>query len=182
MIKYFSRAELAGMGGEIATERLTRVAKAEARSPINATFLSYSSKDADAVPGVIRILENHGAKVYLDKKDPTLASKRPQEVAETLRSRIKSCKKLVVFATESVKQSKWVPWELGLGDGEKSKNNVCIFPGPDKSEDKAWLEQEYLGVYERIIWANYAGEIDQQWMVWNHETNNGTRLADWLAR
>ena len=28
------------------------------------TFLSHSSKDAEYLPGIIRLLENHGASVY----------------------------------------------------------------------------------------------------------------------
>jgi hypothetical protein len=182
MVRYVSRAELVDIGQETLTESLAKVAKAESRSPKNATFMSHSSKDDDAVPGVVRILENHGATVYLDKKDPNLSGLPPQEIASSLRSRIRDCKKLVVFATENIKGSKWVPWELGLGDGAKGQRNVCIFPGPDKFYDKDWLEQEYLAVYDRAVWATFEGEDTPQWQVWNHMTNVGVRLRDWLNR
>jgi hypothetical protein len=182
MLQYVSRAELVELGIETEAGGLSRIAKAESRSPTNATFVSYSSKDVDAVRGVIRVLEGHGATVYVDKKDPALTGQTAQAIATTLRSRVAACKKLIVFATENTKTSKWVPWELGLGDGNKGRANVCIFPGPDKAGDKAWLEQEYFGVYDRIIWGNYTNETKLQWLVWNYESNNATRLADWLSR
>ena len=33
------------------------------------TFLAHSSKDAEYLPGVIKLLENHGALVYFDLDD-----------------------------------------------------------------------------------------------------------------
>jgi hypothetical protein len=181
MLRYVSRAELVEIAQEPLTEAASIVSKAEGRSPTGATFLSYSSKDRDAVPAVVRILENHGATIYLDKKDPTLPGKTPQSVASALRERIGACKKLVVFATNNSAGSKWVPWELGLGDGTKGRRNVCIFPGPDKANDKEWLEQEYLGVYDRAIWGNFSGQDQRGWLVWNYQTNLAIRLSDWLS-
>jgi len=148
----------------------------------NATFLSHSSKDDEVMPGVVRVLEGHGATVYLDKKDPTLLNKKPRDIAVTLRNRISDCKKFIVFASVNIKESKWVPWELGLADGYKKPRNVCIFPAPDKASDHKWTEQEYLGIYERIVWGSFKGKDKPEWMVWNHEDNTATQLREWLER
>jgi hypothetical protein len=182
MIAYVTRNRLLEIGKENLNENLAKVARAEAREPTSATFLSHSSKDDEVMPGVVRILENHGATVYLDKKDPTLSSKTPKEIAQSLRGRISSSKKFVLFASNNVRASTWVPWELGLADGYRKPTNVCLFPAPEKQTETAWLEQEYLGIYDRIIWGNYSGESDQQWLVWNHVANNAVRLRDWIGR
>lgn len=182
MVQYVTRAELIEIGREKLTENLAKVAKAEGRSPTNATFLSHSSRDDDAMPGVVRILENHGATVYLDKRDPDLESAEPKEIAIILRDRIARSRKFVLFATENVKQSKWVPWEIGAADGYKKPENVCIFPGPDKASDRRWSEQEYLGIYDRIVWGTINGENGPRWLVWNHEKNTAIHLRRWLER
>lgn len=120
--------------------------------------------------------------MYLDKGDPTLLGQNPKEIAVTLRSRIQRSKKLVMFATENSKNSKWVPWELGLGDGFKGGDNVAIFPAIENTGNFAWSETEYLGVYDRIIWGNFTNESQLQWLVWNHEANTAVRLREWLTR
>lgn len=182
MVEYVTRAELIEIGKTRLTESLAKVAKAESRSAQNTTFLSHSSKDDDAMPGVVLILENHGATVYLDKKDPTLSTKPPPDIAKTLRGHISQAKKFVLFASNNTKESKWVPWELGLADGYKKPRNVCIFPGPDKSEDRKWMEQEYLGIYDRVVWGAFKGQEQSQWMVWDHVENSAIRLREWLER
>jgi len=182
MVEYVSRAELSSLGLESLTENLAKVAKAEARSSVNATFLSHSSRDDDVMPAVVRILEGHGASVYLDKKDGDLLSKSPKDIAETLRNRIVNCKKFVVFASVSIRDSKWVPWELGLADGYKKPKNVCLFPAPESASEYRWTEQEYLGIYDRIVWGTFKQKDRPEWMVWNHKENTATALREWLTR
>lgn len=72
------------------------------------------------MPIVVHLLENHGATVYLDDKDPALLARPGREVAKILRSRVRSCRKFILFASKNIKDSKWVPWELGLSDGYKN--------------------------------------------------------------
>ena len=179
---YATRSRLIEIGKEQLNENLTRVAKAESRQPSNATFLSHSSKDDEVMPGVVRILENHGATVYLDKSDPSLSAKPVKEVAESLRDTISVSRKFVLFASSHIKGSNWVPWELGLADGSLRPRNVCLFPAPDKQTETAWLDQEYLGIYDRIIWGNFTGEDEHQWLVWDRQANTATRLGEWIRR
>lgn len=154
---------------------------AQRRLPDGLTFLSHSSKDNELVPAVIMILEGHGAQVYVDTKDPTLSSHSGREVAMQLRSRIKKCKKFIVFVTENIKDSKWVPWELGLSDGYKHTSNTVVFPGVEDALKTSWLHQEYLEAYDRIVWGPMVGQPESVWMVWNQEANTACTLREWLT-
>lgn len=118
MPQYVTRAELRGFGAEVLQEQRTTLRKAaETRAPLNSTFLSHSSKDEELVDGAIQILMNHGAVVYIDKIDPTMPPYTNAETAKKLKDRVKQSKKFVLLASENSKESKWVPWELGIADG-----------------------------------------------------------------
>lgn len=57
------------------------------------TFVSYSSKDSEYLPYVLKILINHGAKPYVDKGDNRLPNPPSVETAEILKDTIKNQKK-----------------------------------------------------------------------------------------
>lgn len=182
MVQYITRSTLSGLAKENYQENLRKVYRAQQRSVQNSTFLSHSSKDDDIVPAIVLILENHGASVYVDKLDESLNQKSSRQVAKQLRERVSACKKFVVIASNNVKDSKWVPWELGLADGCKFQNNVAIFPAPDKADDYKWTEQEYLGIYDRIVWGKIRGETDHHWLVYDHTKNTAVNLKKWLSQ
>ncbi|NKM58453.1 TIR domain-containing protein [Rhizobium anhuiense] len=107
----------------------TRIRKvANSRSPNGATFLSHSSKDEDLVLGAILVLEGHGAQVYVDEVDPEMPPYTNTETAAILKSRIRQSKKFVLLTSKNSKESKWVPWELGVADGYKDLGNIALFP------------------------------------------------------
>ncbi|WP_380879063.1 hypothetical protein ACFB49_20140 [Sphingomonas sp. DBB INV C78] len=178
---YTTGDELRQWGDDLGPLRKTIVEKAAARLPQYATFLSHSSRDADILPGAIRILENHGARVYLDKKDPSLPPYTSRDTADILRKRINESKKFILLASNNSKDSRWVPWELGLADGYKNPRNAAIFPSVDKQTEIAWTEQEYLGIYDRIVFGDLNGKPKKVWMVLNQKKNTATELSDWLA-
>ena len=91
------------------------------KASLSFTFVSYSSKDSEYLPYVLKILVNHGANPYIDKGDERLPIPPSSKTAEVLKDTIKKSKKMVVFVTSNSKDSKWIPWELGLGDGMKTK-------------------------------------------------------------
>lgn len=144
-------------------------------------FLSHSSKDAKYLPLIIHILENHGGSVYVDVKDDELPKEPSLETARILRSNLRECRKFVLFVTTNSKDSKWIPWELGIGDGEKRPSNVALFPAAPHVWDQQWAKQEYLGLYDRMLWGNFAGS-SPEWIVYNHHDNSGVRLSEWLRR
>jgi hypothetical protein len=180
MPTYITRAELRSIASQLTEGRERIVKAAQEQTPDGATFLSHSSKDKDELPGVIKILSNHGARVYVDKKDDALPPYTSRETANVLRSRIANCKKLVLFATPNSKDSRWIPWELGLSDGYKKPSNVAIFPSTETATDTSWAEREYLGIYDRIVWGKLENYEKEVWMVWNQEKNSATELSQWL--
>jgi len=73
-----------------------------------------------------------------------------------------------------------IPWELGLADGQKSASSVALFPVVETATETKWAEQEYLGLYRRILWGTLEGYDKQVWMVYDHHTNTATHLRKWL--
>lgn len=183
MKSYTTKAELRQFGEEILTEARVNLRKAaKDRSPINATFLSHSSKDEDLVAGTIRILTNHGALVYTDKIDPTMPPYTTKETASKLKTRISQSKKFVLLATANSKDSKWVPWELGIADGYKGLNHIALFPAVEERNDTSWTSWEYMGLYLRIIWGEIEGYPKPMWIVLDESENTATPLGKWLSK
>lgn len=111
-------------------------------------FLSYRRKDKKYVKPIVDLLINIGAKIYIDYIDNTLPDKPNNQTAAILRSRIKGSDKFILLATPNASESKWIPWELGLGDGAIQYENVAILP-VTKSRYH-WEEQEYFDLYGYI--------------------------------
>ena len=177
MKAFVTFSKLREFGAEVNSERLLKEASEKAGKTV---FLSHSSADDDLLPGVIRIIEGAGGAVYVDKRDPTLKQLDILEIANRLRAAVRTCRKFVLLVTPRSKDSKWIPWELGLGDGVNGDANVALFPSAEQSYDQQWSEQEYLGIYQRIIWGNFTGEENGQWMVLDHRKNTARKLGEWL--
>ena len=156
MIKFATYSDLERFGDDALRLNEKIVLKALDESYEKDTFLSYSSKDSKLLPGVISVLSNNGAKVYIDKMDEQLPKEPNENTGIVLKKRILGCKKFVLFITNNSENSRWVPWELGLADGSIRKRNVALFPSSEKSYEQKWTESEYLGLYAKIIWGNYA--------------------------
>lgn len=155
---------------------------ASARSPEGATFLSHSSKDKDLVVGAILVLEGHGAKVYIDEVDPEMPPYTNAQTASILKTRISQSRKFVVLTTKNSKESRWVPWELGIADGYKNLPNIALFPSSESAYDMTWADWEYLGLYHRIVWGKLQGRSDEVWMVLDHRANTAIELSQWLRQ
>jgi hypothetical protein len=117
VIQYPTLSALRNWGAEALKEESALLKRAAERSPAGSTFLSHSSQDASYLAGVLKILKDHGAEVYIDKKDETLPPYTNRETAIKLRKKIHECRKFILFATRKSKVSKWAPWELGISDG-----------------------------------------------------------------
>ena len=143
------------------------------------TFLSHSSKDAEFLPAVIDLLEKHGASVYCDLGDKRMPADPNPNTANIIKDQIRSSQRLVLFVTENSKDSKWVPWELGIGDIALGQSDVALFPAAEKSHSQIWAKQEYLGVYRHIVWGKLQGYTNDLWMVFDYHTNTAVSLEDW---
>lgn len=177
MKEFITYAELRRIGSEVDAPRLIKEASSSLGKSV---FLSHSSADDDMLAGAIRILEGHGGRVYVDRKDVALLQMDIFAIAERLRAAVRVCRKFVLLVTPRSKGSAWIPWELGLGDARNGDDNVSLFPSAESASEQTWSEQEYLGLYQRIIWGDFAGKTKSQWIVLNHRTNTGTPLEDWL--
>lgn len=183
MALYTTRDQFRGFASSLDAETATTMRnRAQERSPFGATFLSHSSKDEELVTGAMRILQNHGALVYLDKKDPTLPPYTNKDTAATLKSRINQAGKFVLLASTNSKESKWVPWELGLADGYKKISQIALFPAVDSVLETSWTSWEYLGLYDRIVYGKHVNYDRPIWMVLDENKNTGTELSEWLRR
>lgn len=145
-------------------------------------FLSHSSKDSNVLPKVIDLLERHGAKVYIDKIDNELPQKTSSETGAKLKERIAQCPKFIVLVTMNSKTSLWIPWELGFADEKKKLPNIAILPDVGNSPNAEWPEQEYLGLYPRIVFTNFNGQTTPVWMVRDHHKKTGIELSEWLKQ
>lgn len=181
MISYTTKSEFRSFADEIPLQEQLQLRKrAEERSPSGATFLSHSSKDEELVVGAIRILENHGGTVYVDKIDPELPPYTSEQTASTLKKRIDQTSKFVLLASKNSKESKWVPWELGIADGKKGLSKIALFPAVEQRHDTSWTSWEYMGLYRRIVWGDLKGHPKPIWMVLDEKKNTATPLSQWL--
>lgn len=178
MVDYTLRSELLEWGKERRATAATESYHSQSLS--GATFLSHSSKDGELVAGATKILENHGARVYIDEIDPAMPPTTSKVTADTLKSRIKQTKRFVLLASENSKDSRWVPWELGCADGFKSTKKIAIFPAVESRYATSWTSQEYLGLYDRIVWGGIKGYEKDLWMVLDEDANTAVPLCDWL--
>lgn len=162
-------------------QRMVKSSAASRTSSRKDTFLSHSLRDAEYLPGIIRLLESHGASVYCDLADERMPETPTPETAAIVKQRIKACKRLVVFVTTNTKDSKWIPWELGIGDTALSLDNVALLPTAATSDDHTWARQEYLGLYSHIVWGEMQGIGGSIWMVYDYRTHTATTLAKWCT-
>lgn len=181
MIRFATKAELRSLGQQGSLTEDVILAKARRATAASSTFLAHSSADVREVAGAVQLLENHGAKVYIDKKDATLPPYTSEETADALKKRIHESRRFVMLASKNSQQSKWVPWELGLADGVKMLKNIALLPASDSEDDTTWTSWEYLGLYRRIVFGDPQGVTGPVWMVQDTKKNTVTQLRKWLT-
>ena len=180
MARYVTREELRKFAAEISLNEQANLRKSlENRTLAGSTFLSHSSKDDDLVIGATTVLENHGGAVYVDEVDPAMPPYTNEETANLLKQRIAQTRRFVLLASPNSKDSRWVPWELGIADGEKGLDQIALFPASDTND--GWANWEYLGLYRRIAWGKFKGEEDSVWMVLDEKRNEAVKLRRWLT-
>lgn len=179
MARYVTTAELQGIAAAMpVTEQASLRKSIAARSLTGSTFLSHSSKDQDIVIGAT-VLENHGGRAYIDEVDPDMPPSTSGETAGLLERRIAQARRFVLLASPNSKDSRWVPWALGIADGKKGLDGITLFPASDT--DDGWATWEYLGLYRRIAWGPMEGHKDYLWMVLDEKRNKATPLRRWLT-
>src|SRR3546814_20224845 len=108
MIEYITKSELRNFADKLnVSEQASLRKSAASRSLSGTTFLSHSSKDDDLVVGAIRVLEVHGARVYVDEIALEMPPYTTEETAGLLTSRIPQPKRFLLFANKHHKERRW---------------------------------------------------------------------------
>lgn len=177
MPEYTTIDEVKGFVGTL-EERQT-ITKAAASKSEKTTLFSFieGKRSGSRCSGY---LKNHGARVYVDLGDDRLPEPPSVETAQVLRGTISQMRRFVLLVSPNSKGSIWIPWELGLADAQKSTAAVALFPVVQKVSETKWAEQEYLGLYRRIVWGPLQGHDKNVWMVYDHHTNTADHLTKWL--
>ena len=130
--------------------RLILAETAESAGKTFDVFLSHSSAEPEEILlGVVRLLEDCGLTVYVDKYgDPQLSpDKVTQKTAKILRDRMGRSNALLYVHSPHSKKSRWMPWELGFFDGWRG--TVGIVPVTNNQE-QAFKGEEYLDLYPYV--------------------------------
>ncbi len=114
-------------------------------------FLSHKHDDLKDLRGVIGLLEECGAKIYIDSMDNKMPNQTCGDTAKRIKEIITYCNKFILLATANSIESYWCNWELGFGDTHKYMDNIAIIPMKEKGEsDSKYKGNEYLQIYPQI--------------------------------
>ncbi len=147
----------------------------KAASARGSVFLSHSSKDDDKVRGVFSFLKSFHVDVYVDDLDRRLPNPPSVETANILKAEIKNASRFVVLVSNNSKDSRWIPWELGLADGYKDVAPIAILPISPTGAEEEWAKTEYISLYPRIY--EHSGE----WRVRDPSDGKYWLLKNWLT-
>lgn len=177
---FMSSRQLVDIGGrEIAKSLMEKRAAYDKSS--QKVFISHSSVDSHLIPGVEKFFGQFGVGVYADVMDERLQGLPDWGKAVLLKAEIAKCDKLVILATAATKTSKWVPWELGIGDGAYGHIHAGLFPVTPEGAEEEWAKQGYMDLYPRIHHLELEGGNGPEWVVRDPSTGKYWRMAQWLG-
>lgn len=136
-------------------------------------FLSHSHHDKILAKGLRNQFASLGIKLYVDWLDLTMPVITDRTTANKIKERINNCDHVLVLATKNALTSKWVPWEIGVADIQKTPSRISIIPVVDRSG--AFHGNEYLQLYRKI-----AIKRDGSWTVLEPGKTNGMVFEEWL--
>lgn len=175
---FITRAQLRSysLGISVANESVASIqlrcgTKTAAEADIT-LFVSHSHKDKDLIGPTVDFLKSHGVKLYVDWMDEGMPDVVSGETAKKLKDKISSLKKFLVVVTENSKDSRWVPWELGIADSSKGMDHIAALPVAES--DRSFTHNEYLQIYPRIEY------YQNRWIVWRADPPSLINLVDWL--
>lgn len=160
-------------------------------------FISHKHsdlQDVEELKGVMEILEDLGAKIYIDSMDNSMPGHTCEDTAIRIKEVIKHCDKFLLIATEKAIESYWCNWELGIGDTHKYIDHIAVLAIKEKGEyDHEFKGNEYLQIYPSIVYRdgttryrNSQKLISRGYYVREPENKEGllyiTSLKDWLNK
>lgn len=144
-------------------------------------FLSHSLSDLQHAKYAVDVLEQNGARVYIDVADAAIASSTSRDVAARLRTAIRECRRLVVLVTENTRTSRWIPWEMGIADAISGGERVALLPlKATASASDLWAQQEYFDLYARVECLHTDG--GRMWIVRPPDGSGPYLLSHWIER
>ena len=154
-------------------------------------FLSHKHSDLEDLQGVMGLLKDLGAKIYIDSMDDKMPKETSGDTAKRIKEVIKYCKKFVLLATDDAIESFWCNWELGFGDTHKFIKHIAILPIKEKGVyDRNFKGNEYLQIYPYIYYENGSEKysdgrfVPEGYYVRQPANENGiyntTKLSEWL--
>lgn len=114
-------------------------------------FLSYNIQDKTVIMGLYYQLTHYfGLTVYLDYiSDPDLVrSATDKKAADRIHNRLIHSKSLIYAQSSGAATSNWMPWELGVVDG--NTNGKCMIMPVTSNACPASPKREYLLLYPFI--------------------------------
>ena len=177
----FSQRELRALGTEPAphTFSLVNESLTKAAESGRYIFLSHSNLDSNLATGCVKMVRRLGVNVYFDLYDSTLTLPPSEDTANKLRLRIQKAFHFILLATEnSVRQSRWCPWELGCADG----NVVPISIARTKDDTGKEWGAEYLRLYHSLeikTDRSYSQRIARMMPI--VESNGSPRFEKWFS-
>jgi hypothetical protein len=135
-------------------------------------FLSHKHDEKTKIEKAIALLRENGIDVYVDWLDEEMPPNTNSFTAKRLKRRIDESDRFMLLATEGAISSKWCNWELGIGDGNKPKEKIAIFPISDPS--RKFSGSEYLRIYP------YVEEERGVFYVYDPDENSRETLRRWL--
>jgi hypothetical protein len=142
-------------------------------------FLSYRHVDRKYVAKIVGFLNKLDTSIYVDYLDEELNISTNKTTAPTLRKRIEQSEKLIQLITPNSYNSKWMPWELGLGDGVLGYVNTIVLPAA--IENSVNFDQDYLKMYGYIETGNSKDLTIRGWVV-RYPTGEAIWFKDWLKK
>jgi len=148
----------------------TKVFNAQSSRDTKTTvFLSHKHEDLNEIQeaaGVIEMLEDLGATVYIDSMDNKMPNQTTGETAERIKDIIKYCDRFILLATAKAIESFWCNWELGIGDVHKFQEKIAILPVKEKGQyDFQYKGNEYLQIYPHIDYEDGTGLYNTGWKI-----------------
>lgn len=148
---HFKTNKIVNLNESLKETRFFSKSKYDSKPTVFISHKHSDLEDREELQGIIEILEDAGAKIYIDSMDNKMPEQTSGETALRIKDIIKYCKKFVLIATEKAIESYWCNWELGFGDTHKYIDNIAIIPIKEKDEyDFQFKGNEYLQIYPSI--------------------------------
>jgi hypothetical protein len=142
-------------------------------------FLSHSHHDRHLVEGLIALLDGLDVKIYVDWNDNAMPRVTNRETAEKIKEQIKRKMLFMILATDRALNSKWVPWEVGIGDQVKGEDFILLIPVADLSGK--FPGNEYLQLYNHLTFERPGLDIMRsRFRILSRKENDTGSFTDFL--